>query len=240
MPINRYLLKKEKAFENSMYRLFRKSQKEIQKFLIKQDTQKDFVSDLEVILETILITTATLIALKAKPVIVKWSKENQKINPKFAIDFNLRNDPAVRYLDDIITLHSSSTIIWSIWQTTHTRVKKLIRKWVNEWLSYPEIAKNMTELDPLVFSKNRAKLMAISELWTAYEKGKNMPMQDLADKWETVLKAWVTVEDDKVRPDHMQNQDDWYIWLKIPFSWTGSQTAPYSYNCRCATIYRVI
>jgi len=71
MPINRYLLKKEKAFENSMNREFKKAQKEIEKFLIKQDTQKDFTSDLEEILDKINISIAVLLAKKAKPVIIK-------------------------------------------------------------------------------------------------------------------------------------------------------------------------
>jgi len=42
MPINRYLLKKEKAFAKSMYRYFRKSEKQIAKLLKEQDTQKAF------------------------------------------------------------------------------------------------------------------------------------------------------------------------------------------------------
>lgn len=240
MPINRYLLKKEKAFENSMNREFKKAQKEIEKFLIKQDTQKDFTSDLEEILDKINISIAVLLAKKAKPVIIKWTKETQKINPSFWIDFNLRNDPAVRYLDNLINIHSSNVIQWSIWHTTYTRVKKLIRKWVNDWLSYTEVAKNITKLDWLVFSKSRAKMMAVSELWTAYEMWKYLPMQDLKAQWEVVMKAWQTVEDERVRPDHAQNEADWYIWLDIPFSWTGTQIAPFSFNCRCATIYKVI
>jgi hypothetical protein len=55
MPINRYLLKKEKAFTNTMYRFFRKSEKAIQELLIKQDTRKDFTEDLEKELEEIML-----------------------------------------------------------------------------------------------------------------------------------------------------------------------------------------
>jgi len=71
MPINRYLLKKEKAFENAMYRLLRQSQKKVANFLIKQDTQKDFNSDLFIILAEIASLTALLIATRVRPVLIK-------------------------------------------------------------------------------------------------------------------------------------------------------------------------
>jgi len=240
MPINRYLLKKEKAFTNSMYRFFNKSKKEVQNLLIKQDKQKSFNSDLEVLLEWIMLWTAEIISSKSKPVLNKWVKETIKINPDFEINWDLRNDPAVRYLDDIITIHSSNIINWSIWQTTYTRVIKLIKKWVDEWLSYTEVAKDIEKLDWLVFSESRAKAIAVSELWTAYEMWKFLPMQELKDKWEIVLKKWSTVNDEKVRPSHHKNQTDWYIPLDMPFSWTWTKIAPAPPNCRCALIYKVI
>jgi len=55
MPINRYLTAKEKAFTNTMYRFFRKSQKDVQELLRKQDTQKDFNGDLNKLLEEIML-----------------------------------------------------------------------------------------------------------------------------------------------------------------------------------------
>jgi len=55
MPINRYLTSKEKAFTNTMYRFFRKSQKDVQELLRKQDTQKDFNGDLNKLLEEIML-----------------------------------------------------------------------------------------------------------------------------------------------------------------------------------------
>ena len=240
MPINRYLLKKEKAFTNSMYRFFNKSKKEVQNLLIKQDRQKWFNEDLETLLEKIMLWTAILLSKKSKTVLTKWSKETIKINPWFAIDWKLRNDPAVKYLDNLINVHTSKTINWSIWKTTYTRIKELIRKWVDEWLSYTEVAKDIETLDWAVFSKSRASAIAVTELWTAYEMWKYLPMQDLQTTWEIVLKKWETVRDEKVRPDHYKNQTDWYIPLDIPFSWTWTQIAPYSYNCRCATVYKVI
>jgi len=240
MPINRYLIKKEKAFTSSMYRFFKNSQKQIQELLIKLDTQKDFTSDLEKLLGEIIEWTAYLIASKAKPVLIKGTKETAKFNEDFTINWELRNDPAAKYLESVVQIHTSSKILWSIWKTTYDRVLSLIKEWVNTWLSYTEIAKQMTILDPVVFSKYRAKMIAVAELGTAYEQGKYLPMKDLKDSWEIVLKKWQTVNDEKVRPEHAQNQSDWYIDLDIPFSWTWTKIAPVWVNCRCALIYKVI
>jgi len=240
MPINRYLLAKEKAFTNTMYRFFVKSRKEVQALLRKQDTQKDFNGDLNKLLEEIMLWAALIVSNKSKPVLVKWTKETIKINPNFAINWELRNDPAVSYLDHLVTIHSSNYLEWSIGHTTYTRITKLVNNWLSAWLSYTEIAKDIEKLDPIVFSKNRSKMIAVAELWTAYEQWKFMPMQDLKDKWEIVLKKWLTVNDEKVRPEHSKNQSDWYIPLDIPFSWTQTKVAPAPPNCRCSLIYKVI
>lgn len=240
MPRNRYLLNKEKAFEREMARFFRKSQKQVQELLIKQDTQKAFWDDLNKLLEKIALWTAVIISKRAKPVISKWTKETLKYNPDFAINWELRNDPAVRYLDDILVNQSNVYLAWSIWATTYKRVNRLVARWVAEWLSYTEVAKDINKLDPVVFSKNRAKVIAVAELGTAYENWKFMPMQELKNKWEIVLKKWLTVNDERVRPDHHKNQTDWYIPLDMLFSWTGTKVAPAPPNCRCSLIYKVI
>lgn len=240
MPNNRYLLQKEKAFTREMYRFFNKSKRELQELLKKQDRQKSFNDDLNKLIEKIVLWSALILSKRAKPVLQKWSKETEKLNPDFSINFNLRNDPAVRYLDSLITLHTNTKINWSIWRTTYTRILWLVREWVSEWLSYTEVAEKITELDPLVFSKERAKNIAVSELWQAYEKWKVLPMEDLQAKWEIVLKKWQTVRDERVRPEHRANEADWYIPLDNPFSWTWSYTAPTWARCRCATIYKVL
>jgi len=240
MPINRYLLKKEKAFAKSMYRYFRKSEKQIAKLLKEQDTQKAFWDDLKELLLEIVSWTAVLISKRSRSVIEKGTKETLKYNPDFKINWDLRNDDAVRYLEDIKTKHSDIFLKGSIWETTYRRVIDAISKWVDEWLSYTEVWKQLTEIDWAVFSESRARAIAVSELWTAYEQWKYLPMKDLQDSWEIVLKKWQTVEDERVRPTHRQNQDDWYIPLDLPFSWTGTKIAPNPPSCRCSLIYKVI
>ena len=243
MPINRYLLAKEKAFTNWLYRIFRKSEKRLQEFLIKQDEllqTKWFEDELWEIIEEMVTASALYIGLKSKAVMKKGAWVNKKLNPKFAIDFNSPNTEASKYIEGVIQVHSSIYVEGSIWKTTHTRILWLIGKWIDEWLSYTEVAKDITKIDPITFSKNRAKLIAVGEMGNAYEVWKFMPMADLERQWEIVLKKWQTVWDDRVRATHIQNQNDWYIPIKIPFSWTGTERAPSWYNCRCALVYKVI
>jgi hypothetical protein len=55
MPINRYLLQKDKAFTKALAKYFRDSQKRIANFLIRQDKEKGFSEDLDAILTSIIV-----------------------------------------------------------------------------------------------------------------------------------------------------------------------------------------
>ena len=170
MPINRYLLKKEKSFANTIFRYFNQSRNKLKAFLIARDTEKTFNWDLEDLLSEINIWLALIIWWKVKEVINKWvSTQGRLFKSVFSIDWNLPNEQAVKYLDEVIAIHSSNIRNWSIWRTTWTRFTKLLRKWVAEWLSFTEIWKEMNKIDPVVFSKARAESIAIAELWNAYE-----------------------------------------------------------------------
>jgi hypothetical protein len=241
---NTYLLSKEKGFINELWRFFDKSKNQIIDLLIDWDTKKGFSEDLTARVNKIIGWTVAILLKRAKPVLVKWASTNKKLNPKFKVRFDLVNAPAVRYLQSLDQVHSNIHLVNSIGQTTYSQIIWLVNDGVTQWLTYSQIAKKMQEWNPLVFSKSRAEIIAIWELWKAYEFGKLMPMKDLQDKWEIVLKKWQTVEDSRVRPLHDKNQRDWYIPLDVPFSWTGDMVAPTSwtngFRCRCATVYKVV
>jgi len=237
--MNKYILSKEKTIRNIVYREFRKSKKEFINLLEQQEKKeyKAFSDDLKNFLNKMIDATIKFIPA-LKPIINRWIEK--KINPKFEFNWDLRNDPAVRYLQKLTELHLSQNK-GSIWKTTTDEILKILRNWINEWLSYTQIAKQIKTTDPLVFSKTRAELIAVTEVGRAYEFWKFESVLDLQNKWNIVLKKWQTVEDDRVRQSHRQNQRDGYIPLNVPFSWTGDLYAPAknkdSFRCRCATIY---
>lgn len=107
--------------------------------------------------------------------------------------------------------------------------------------TYGQIADKITELDPVVFSRNRANIIAIHEVGTAYQYGEYLPMKELKNNGEKVRKYWSTVHDDKVTATHTQNEGDGWVALDHHFSGTGDLLAPASDNprCRCAILYKI-
>ena len=82
---------------------------------------------------------------------------------------------------------------------------------------------------------SRANLIANMELNWATSRGTLITMQRNGVK----EKAWQTVNDNKVREDHMANQDEGPIPVDGYFSGTGDDAPPADFNCRC-TIYEVV
>lgn len=244
MPANRYVIKKEKAMSNALYRLFRKKQKELVGILEAQDKQKGFIDDIRNWLESVDIWIVSILSWRTKQVLDRWAKStSNKYNPEFEFNYNSRKDPAVLYLQAQETLNLSQAK-WSIAKTTHDDIIWILAKWVDEWLSPTEIAAWIQKTNPRVFSRARANLIAVTEIWRAYEFWAYAPMKDLQDKWWRVLKWWLTAEDDKVRVAHTKNADDGLIPLDQRFSWTWDLFAPVKwsdwFNCRCSTFYEVL
>lgn len=238
--VNKYELQKEKAFTNTVYRFFRKAEKDIWDLLIKYDTQKWFVEDLWNLLKQINISLAIMIWNKTKEVLNKWSNtQAREFNSNFQINWWAQNEPALLYIESLVKLHSSNIRAWSIGHTTYTRTIKLVRDWIKEWLTRSEIAKNITKLDPLVFSKERANNIAQTELHNAYEYWRYRAMQDIVKENDVIIeKFWSTANDNKVRASHRKNENDWWIWFNEKFSWTNSLIPPEWNRCRCSALYR--
>jgi uncharacterized protein with gpF-like domain len=55
-------------------------------------------------------------------------------------------------------------------------------------------------------------------------------------------KIWMTSEDDKVRPEHMENEDAGSIPIAEPFPGTGDEYAPSTVdiNCRCTSTTEIV
>lgn len=119
---------------------------------------------------------------------------------------------------------------------------------VNDGKSYGEIAKEIQNEDPWVFSKARATLIAVNEVGRAYGWGNHEPALELQRQGYVLEKHWRTSQDDKVRPKHTANeaaiveghQPGW-IPLDMEFPGTKDQFAPSvkEVRCRCTSTHRI-
>ena len=241
MNSQQYKAYQERISTVIFYRDLQKQKRELIAFLRLYD-QKWFVDDFNNFIDKILVRLPFIVSRKAKQTLTVWYnswKDTFKSKTEwFAINWGLKNDEASIYIARLTDLHLSQNK-WSISRTTKLWIIDLLQEWIDEWLSYWEIANQINKKDPFIFSKSRSELIAKTEIWRAYEKGNEIPMRQLKNKWEYVLKKWISAEDFKVRPTHTQNASDWYIELDIPFSWTHSHIAPEWFWCRCSTAYLI-
>jgi len=138
----------------------------------------------------------------------------------YAIRFDIDSDPAVQYLERMRELHLSQRQ-GSISKTALAELKDIIAKGVEMGYSYTQVAKQIREKDPFVFSKSRAKLIAVNEIGRAYGFGSFEPSRVLAEEEGYIMeKLWQTSHDDKVRKRHTMNESAGWIPLKNQFPGT--------------------
>lgn len=82
---------------------------------------------------------------------------------------------------------------------------------------------------------SRATLIANMELNYATSQGTLETMR----RNGVQEKSWITVGDDRVRPDHQANMDEGPIPVNGTFSGTGDDAPPADFNCRCTLVEHV-
>lgn len=227
---------------NAIHQALKKDKKAIQVYLRKISSQKSILDSLSLFLDNYISPLVQKLVDKVKPIIKRGTKDHpdkDKI-PEFEIDFSIATRPEAVYVEALKTLHLSQKK-WSITLTTVERIQDAVAKWVKNWLSYSEIADRIEELDPFVFSRTRAELIAINQVGKAYQFGEFRASQALVQEWYKVFKKWSTVHDARVTPTHTENEQDWWIWLDDKFSWTWDLIPPAADNprCRCSLLYHV-
>jgi len=212
--------------------------------LEERDRSKSFVDDF---FDSIREEVPNYLFIALPKIIKRWAagpiKRFAKFLPEwYAIRFDIDSSPAVKYLTDMRELHLSQRQ-GSISKTTLAELKDIIAKWVDEWLSYTQVAKQIRETDPFVFSKSRSKLIAVNEIGRAYWFWSFEPSRVLAEEeWYIMEKLWQTSHDDKVRKRHTMNESAGWIPLKNQFPGTWDQYAPSTIDirCRCTSTTRIV
>lgn len=242
--MNKYIRRMEKTTANAVYRALQQDKRDVQEYLRSFDSQKGFLDSLENFLSRVGKRVVDAFIPRVESTITRASQdaisEHRDKIPSYSVDFSVATRPESVYLRALQDLHLSQKR-WSISLTTTERVKDAVIKWTKEWLTYSQIADDIERLDPKVFSRNRAELIAINQVGKAYQFGEYGTMQELWNEWYLVMKYWSTVNDNWVTKTHTRNQNNGWIYLPDTFSGTGDLMPPASDNprCRCANRYEV-
>lgn len=161
---------------------------------------------------------------------------------RYGVSFELVNDDAVDYLENIAKIELSD-FKGTINRNTKDRIRRILIEAAETGKSYNETAKLIQDQGKAgVFSRARAELIATNQVGHAYGQG-NQDMVDafVEETGSIVQKAWQTVEDDRVTPECAENEDAGWIGNTDAFP-SGDEQAPRASNprCRCTTRYRTV
>lgn len=202
---------------------------------------KDELSQWMILLDqSIAETLPDFIDFISESAVKAFAAGGDVVAAKFDIDFELANPRAEAYLRD-----ATDRAITGINETTRKRVNTVVRAGIAEGLTQAHIAAQIEELfdgfsqPPIVPNRNfrtRADAISVFEIGDKYEGGMAEAIQQLEDSGTKMLKAWLTIGDDRVRQAHRANQDQGYISFKKAFS-SGHKRSPTDPGCRCTMLY---
>lgn len=156
---------------------------------------------------------------------------------KLGISFTVKHPDAVRYLTNLTDIHLSQRY-GSINATTRRHIIDIVREGVSTGDSYTALAKRIQEQGKAgVFSPARAEMIAVNQMASAYEEGKNIVATE-AERivGDIMMVAWSTVGDERVTPECARNQQAGWLPKGTSFP-SGHRNPPRFPRCRCAARY---
>jgi hypothetical protein len=151
------------------------------------------------------------------------------------ISFTLENPRAVAWAN----MHAARQVT-GINDTTRGTINRLIAAAVDNGWSWTrtqqEIESRFTEF-ATGGDNPRSKRVAVFEIGDSYTAGAEMGARELQAAGLVMEKSWLTVNDDLVRPDHLENQNAGWILLDEVFP-NGASRPPDTPNCRCDLLIR--
>jgi len=177
---------------------------------------------------------------KLKTVVTKAYKKRYRTRQWYMENYSLVYNPQlpIDYMEIFGELNLSN-FRWSISKTTKLKVTTILKEGLDKNLTITDMAKQISWLDKKLFSKARAKIIATTEVGKAYEHGNYLPVKQLSDAGVKMKKKRQTVNDSRVRPTHMDNENQWRVALDTVFWATGTELAPEWVNCRCTMLYDI-
>lgn len=244
----KYLDNQFVMFQRGIFRIFKSQLKEVIELLESMDQKwyetKGFMQRLENLLNSFREQVPKYITDNLPKVIKRgfeetYKKYKKKLSWDYKLSFDLPTDSAVKYLSTNYALLLSDKWLLKLTKEDLTRI---IGDGISAGKSYGQIAKEIEEDIPFAFSKSRAKLIAVNEVWRAYWFGYFEPVKEMKKEWFDMEKQWITSHDSKVRPDHKANESEWWISIDKKWKATGDEYAPShnDINCRCYMTTRIV
>ena len=171
MVKTRFIENHERVKSNKIFSIFQ-SQKERFCVLLEEQDKKSFLEFIDTFVQEIAGEIPTYL-VQVLPVIMKeGAKEpikayKKKLLKDYALSFDLPNAPAVKYLSELEDLMLSQRQ-GSISKTTRDELRRIITDGVEQGKSYTQVAQEIRQQDPFVFSRSRAMLIASNEIGKAY------------------------------------------------------------------------
>jgi hypothetical protein len=152
---------------------------------------------------------------------------------KAGTTFNLANPRAVKWFQDN---GGSVDKIQGIQATTGDSLKRMISTALDEGWSYTSTAREIQKLYDGPISRDRARVIATTEVGNAYEEGNALFGQSLKDSGINITKRWNTSHDDLVSDDCQANEDEGPIPIDQPHQSGHMQPLAHP-RCRCFETY---
>lgn len=155
------------------------------------------------------------------------------------ISFNLSNQRANDWMID-----NGAKLITNVNETTRFQIKNVVKRGINEGLSYDKIAANITKRykefaigKPQLHIRSRAHLVAITETGNAYEAGAREGAKQADAAGLIMEKFWANTGDMKVSEGCIANTDD--NWIPLDQVHNSGHDRPLRFpGCRCGELYR--
>ncbi|MEI2617452.1 MAG: phage minor head protein [Thermomicrobiales bacterium] len=153
--------------------------------------------------------------------------------------FTLDNPAAVGYADDY-----AATRVTQINDGTRQGIRRLVSEATADGWSYQRLAgairetyAGFTEPKPQHHIRDRAELVAVTEVGNAYEAGTSGAIRQMESAGLTMEKAWLTVGDDLVSDACADNEAAG--WIPATATFPSGDDRPLAHPaCRCTLQYR--
>ena len=175
-------------------------------------------------------------------ILISWYRARRaSMKKQFAeldLEFSVKNEAIDEYMNNWTKINLSD-FKGSISRTTKSDVISIFQEAYAKQTSIADIQKEINALEPNLFDMARAKRIAVTEMWNAFEAGNAIPIKEAINMWQKAEKMRSTVWDMKVDDICAMNEQDG--WIPFDQAHSSGDDMPLAHcNCRCTELYRFV